>query len=119
MSTVFLSDDTAAGLGLSVSPLRVLITAVGVALVALAISVAGPLPSVAFVSGPIARRLVGQGKPALLAASGVGALVTLLADTASRLIPVVSLPTGVFTAIIGAPVLMWLLMAQARKGALK
>lgn len=116
LTRLSLSDDTAAGLGLAVSPLRLMITATGVALVALAISVAGPLPFVAFVSGPIARRLVGHGTPALLAAGGVGALVTLLADTASRLIPFVSLPTGVFTAIIGAPVLMWLLLVQARKG---
>ncbi|MEP3052760.1 iron chelate uptake ABC transporter family permease subunit [Ascidiaceihabitans sp.] len=116
LTRLSLSDETATGLGLAVSLLRLTITAAGVALVALAISVAGPLPFVAFVSGPIARRLVGRGKPALLAAGGIGALVTLLADTASRLIPFVSLPTGVFTAIIGAPVLMWLLLVQARKG---
>lgn len=116
LTRLSLSDDTAAGLGLAVSPTRLAITATAVMLVALAISVAGPLPFVAFVSGPIARRLVGHGKPALIAAGGVGALVTLLADTASRLIPYVSLPTGVFTAIIGAPILMWLLLVQARKG---
>jgi len=30
----------------------------------------------------------------------------------------IQLPAGVFTALIGAPVLIWLLLAQFRKGTL-
>ncbi|WP_342781738.1 FecCD family ABC transporter permease [Aquicoccus porphyridii] len=112
------SDDTIAGLGLPLAPLRLAVTALAVALVALAVSVAGPLPFVAFVSGPIARRLAGNGGPALSAAALTGATVTLGADLAARSIPMVQLPAGVFTAMVGAPVLVWLLWVQARKGRL-
>lgn len=116
LARMALSDDTIAGLGLPLAPLRLAITALAVALVALAVSVAGPLPFVAFVSGPIARRLTGGGGPALLTAALTGAAVTLGADLAARAIPMARLPAGVFTAMIGAPVLVWLLWLQARKG---
>lgn len=118
LARLAMDDDITIGLGLRLMPLRVLVTVTGVALVALGVSVAGPLPFVAFVSGPIARRLIHSGKPALLAAAVIGALVTMLADMAARSIPMVQLPAGVFTALIGAPVLMWLLIVQFRKGTL-
>ncbi|MCP4822359.1 MAG: iron chelate uptake ABC transporter family permease subunit [Shimia sp.] len=116
LARLAMSDDTITGLGLSTSALRLTITGTGVALVALAVSVAGPLPFVAFVSGPIAPRIVGGGGPAVFAAALVGALVTLLADFAARSVPFIQLPAGVFTALIGAPVLLWLLVVQFRKG---
>ncbi|KIC42133.1 enterobactin ABC transporter permease [Ruegeria sp. ANG-R] len=118
LSRMAMSDDITTGLGLPLSPLRLLVTACAVALVALGVSVAGPLPFVAFVSGPIARRIVRGGSPAMLPAATVGALVTLLADMAARSFPIVQLPAGVCTAMIGAPVLMWLLLVQFRKGTL-
>lgn len=118
LSRMAMVDDIATGLGLLLSPLRLMVTGTAVALVALAVSVAGPLPFVAFVSGPIARRLLRGGKPALLQAAMVGAVVTLLADMVARSTPLAQLPAGVFTAIIGAPVLMWLLLVQFRKGTL-
>ena len=113
-----LSDDIVTGLGLPLMRLRLAVTALAIALVALAVSVAGPLPFVAFVSGPIARRLIRNGGPALGAAAVIGALVTLGADSVARAIPYFRLPAGVFTAMIGAPVLVWLLWVQARKGRL-
>ncbi|TNJ47484.1 iron chelate uptake ABC transporter family permease subunit [Phaeobacter sp. B1627] len=118
LNRLVLPDDIVRGFGFRLPLLRLLITCTGVLLAALAVSVAGPLPFVAFVAGPVARRILGTGAPVLAAAALVGALVTLGADTAARLIPIVQLPAGVFTAVIGAPVLMWLLVAQFRKGAL-
>lgn len=118
LARLAMSDDTATGLGVALTPARLTITATGVGLVALAVSVAGPLPFVAFVAGPIARRLVKGGVRRFLAAAVVGALVVLLADTLARMVPVVQLPAGAFTALIGAPVLMWLLVVQFRKGTL-
>lgn len=118
LSRMTLSDDMARSFGLPLPLLRLCLTVLGVLLAALAVSVAGPLPFVAFVAGPVARRLLGTGAPVLLAAALVGALVTLGADTAARLVPMVQLPAGVFTALLGAPVLMALLIAQTRKGAL-
>lgn len=118
LTRMAMSDEIVTGLGLALSPLRLTVTAAAVALVALGVSVAGPLPFVAFVSGPIARQLLRGGRPGLMQSALVGSVVTLLADMAARSVPVVQLPAGVFTAIIGAPVLMWLLLAQFRKGTL-
>lgn len=118
LARLAMDDGIATGLGLPVSRLRLAVTASGILLTALAVTAAGPLPFVAFAAGPIARRLTPGGKPALLAAAAAGALMTLAADTAARLVPGVQLPAGVFTALIGAPVLLWLLLAQFRKGTL-
>ncbi|UWR83475.1 iron chelate uptake ABC transporter family permease subunit [Phaeobacter inhibens] len=113
-----MADDLTTGLGMALSPLRLAVTGTGILLAALAVSTAGPLPFVAFAAGPIARRLIPNGRPVLLAAAASGALITLMADTAARAVPMIQLPAGVFTALIGAPVLIWLLLAQFRKGAL-
>lgn len=116
LANLALSEDIARGLGLNLARLRIAVTVTGVALCALAVSVAGPLPFVAFVAGPVARGILRTARPALFAAALVGAAVVLLADTIARMIPVYTLPAGVFTAVIGAPVLMWLLLAHFRKG---
>ena len=116
LARMAMDDDIATGLGLGLSPLRLTVTVTSVMLVALAVTVAGPLPFVAFVSGPIARRLVRGARPAIFTAALIGGMVTLLADTAARAVPMVNLPAGIFTALIGAPVLIWLLVVQIRKG---
>lgn len=118
LARLAMDDGIATGLGLPVSGLRLAVAGAGILLTALAVTAAGPLPFVAFAAGPIARRLVPSGKPALLAAAAAGALMTLLADTAARMVPGVQLPAGVFTALTGAPVLLWLLLAHFRKGTL-
>lgn len=118
LARLSLSDDLASGLGLGLSPLRLIITGLGIILAALAVCTAGPLPFVAFAAGPIARSLIPSGKPILLGAAAIGALVVLGADTAARMVPLIQLPAGVFTALIGGPVMVWLLLVQFRKGKL-
>lgn len=111
-----LGDDTAAGLGLRVEASRLGLLVTGVALAAVATAAAGPVAFVAFLSGPVARRLVG-GRPSLPAAALVGAVIVLAADFAgSNLVPGVSLPVGVVTGILGAPFLLWLLVTSNRVG---
>ncbi|MEM9550930.1 MAG: iron ABC transporter permease, partial [Pseudomonadota bacterium] len=95
---------------------RLVTLCLAVALVALAVASAGPLPFVAFVSGPIAHGLNRAPRPTLFTAALVGSAITLLADMASRSLPGgFSLPAGIFTALIGAPVLLWVLYLQSRK----
>ena len=113
-----LPEDLAGGLGLRLSQLRLTITALGIVLATLAVCSAGPLPFVAFAAGPIARALLRNGQPALLGAAAIGALLVLAADTAARMIVTLHLPAGVFTALIGGPVMIWLLVTQLRKGKL-
>jgi len=114
-----LGDDAAAALGLNVSRAKLGLVIVGVALAALGVAAAGPIVFVAFVAGPIARRLVHSPSACIVPAAFVGALVVVVADLAARrVIAPTELPVGIMTAIIGAPYLLWLLMRQARTGAL-
>ncbi|WP_035771953.1 iron chelate uptake ABC transporter family permease subunit [Arthrobacter sp. Br18] len=111
-----LGDEAAAGLGIRVEASRLALLVTGVSLAALATAAAGPIAAVAFLSGPIARRLL-KGAPSLAMAALVGAVLVLAADfVAANLIPGVSLPVGVVTGALGAPFLLWLLVTANRAG---
>jgi iron complex transport system permease protein len=112
-----LGDDTARALGSRTELSRAALLAVAVALVALAVSVAGPIVFVALVAGPIANRLLGPATGGIAAAALVGAAMLLSADlVAEHLLPT-PLPTGVVTGAVGAPYLLWLLATTNRQGA--
>jgi iron complex transport system permease protein len=114
-----LGDDTAVALGVRTAQAKLALVAVAVALAALGVAAAGPVAFVAFVSGPIARRLIGTSRACVVASALVGAVVTVTADLAARrLLAPVELPVGVMTAVIGAPYLLWLLRRQVRTGVL-
>jgi iron complex transport system permease protein len=114
-----LGDDTAAALGVKVGRAKLSLVLVGVGLAALGVAAAGPIAFVAFVAGPIARRLTNSPRACIVPAAFVGALVTVVADLAARrLLAPVELPVGIMTALIGAPYLLWLLTRQSRTGAL-
>jgi iron complex transport system permease protein len=116
LSGLQLGDDTATSIGLAVQRSRLLLVLLGVALAAIATAAAGPVGFVAFVSGPIARRLTGGTGASLLPAGLVGALVVSCADfVAQHLLPV-QLPVGILTAVIGAPYLIFLLIRSNRRG---
>lgn len=111
-----LGEDTAAGLGLRVEASKLGLLVSGVALAAVATAAAGPVAFIAFLSGPIARRLLG-GRHSLTVSALVGAVIVLAADFAgANLVPGVSLPVGVVTGALGAPFLLWLLMTSNRVG---
>lgn len=114
-----LGDDMAAGLGIPVGRAKFGLVVVGVGLAALAVAAAGPISFVAFVAGPIARRMVNTPSAALIPAGLTGALVMVVADLAARRVMApTELPVGIATAVIGAPYLLWLLFRQGRTGAL-
>jgi iron complex transport system permease protein len=111
-----LGDDTARGLGVAVEWSRAALVLVAVILVAVATSVAGPIGFVAFVAGPIARRLV-RAPLTLVPAALAGALLLLVADLlARRAFAPTELPAGVVTGLLGAPYLIWLLARANRIG---
>lgn len=119
LDRIELGDSLAASLGVQVDRQRLLAGIVGLLLAALAVASAGPLPFVALVSAPIARRMIGSGGPVLLTSALAGALVVTVGDLAGRLLfAPTQLPAGVFTAVFGAPYLLWLLATEIRRGAL-
>lgn len=112
-----LGDDAAAGIGVRVEPAKIGLIVVAVGLAAVATAAAGPVAFVAFVSGPIARRLTGGHGLALVPSALVGACVVLVADYAGAYaFGDTRLPAGVVTGILGAPVLLWLLARANRIG---
>jgi iron complex transport system permease protein len=114
-----LGDELAAALGTRVEITRIGAGLVAVLLAAFAVSTAGPLPFVALAAAPLARRIAAASGPTLFTAGLVGAVIVLGADIAGRLLfAPVQLPAGIFTAVLGAPYLLWLLATQIRKGAM-
>jgi len=114
-----MGDDLAAALGTRVEFARIGAGLVAVMLAAVAVATAGPLPFVALAAAPLARRMTGASGPTLFGAGLVGATIVLAADLAGRLLfAPVQLPAGIFTAVLGAPYLLWLLATQIRKGAM-
>lgn len=111
-----LGDDTAAALGVRVSASRVTLILAAVALLAFATAAAGPIAFVAFMSGPIAARLVGPGASLLVPAGFVGALLVVVADIVGQHVLGARYPVGVVTGALGAPYLIYLLARTHRSG---
>ncbi|MFB6773850.1 FecCD family ABC transporter permease [Streptomyces sp. NPDC056337] len=117
LTALQLGDEAAGGLGARVERGRLALLACATALVGVATAAAGPIGFVAFVSPPIARRLLpGQGA-ALVPSALTGAALVCAADfTAQHLLPETQLPVGVVTSVVGAPYLLWLLARAGRAG---
>lgn len=110
LDALSLGEDTAQSLGFSPQKERVLIV-VGVALsVGAAVSISGNIGFVGLVVPHIFRPLVGHQPGKLLAISGVGgALLLLAADICVQSISVSQeLKLGVVTALVGGPFFLWL-----------
>lgn len=106
-----LGDDLAHGLGEPPAGVRVRAIALVVVLVAVTTAVCGPIAFVAFLAGPIARRLLG-GRVSVGVSALVGAVIVVASDyVAAYALPGTNLPVGVVTGVLGAPVLLWLLAA--------
>ncbi|WP_433344008.1 FecCD family ABC transporter permease [Streptomyces sp. CA-253872] len=112
-----LGDDTAAGLGLRVEAGRLWLVLAAVGLAAVATAATGPVTFVAFLAGPLARRLSGRGGPVLGTAALCGASLLLGCDLLAQHLPGGSgYPVGVVTGAVGAPCLLWLLARAGRVG---
>ena len=112
-----LGDECAAGLGVGLRRAKLALTLAGAGLAAVATAAAGPVAFVALAAPLIARRLVGGRCLALIPSALVGAGVMVFGDLAARrLFAPTELPVGVITAIIGAPILLWLLVRANRIG---
>ncbi|WP_008308156.1 FecCD family ABC transporter permease [Leptolyngbya sp. PCC 6406] len=111
-----LGDDLATGLGTSLGRSRILIGTVATLLAAGAVSVAGLVGFVGLIVPHGVRLLVGTDYRLVLPFSVLGgALVLAGADLIARTGPV-ELPVGVVTAMLGAPVFIWLLHQRRTAG---
>lgn len=105
-----LGDDLARSLGIPVHLARPALVLLTAALIAAGVAVVGPVGFVGLMAGPIARRLADGTDPDLIGAALIGVLILLLADLMATLsAPYALLPAGIFTGLMGAPWLIWLL----------
>lgn len=114
-----LGERQAQHLGLDVARTRRRLVAFSALLVGAAVAFAGSIGFVGLVVPHVARLLVGPGHRWLLPLSGLlGALLIVVADTAARTLdPPSEIPLGLFSAALGAPFFLWLVMQRRGKGA--
>ncbi|MGD1900726.1 MAG: FecCD family ABC transporter permease [Geitlerinemataceae cyanobacterium] len=116
LNVLCLGDDLAAGLGISLLRSRCAIGAVATLLAAGAVSVAGLVGFVGLIVPHGIRMLAGTDYRWVLPLSALGgAFVLSGADLVARLGPV-ELPVGGVTAVLGAPVFIWLLYRRRAFG---
>lgn len=111
-----LGDDTAAALGTRVSQTRMLVMIAAVGLIASATAATGPIAFVAFLSGPIAARIIRNDGPLLIPSALTGAVLVLAADYAGQHLLPGRYPVGVVTGALGAPYLIYLIVRVNRTG---
>lgn len=111
-----LGEQSAITLGVAVNRTRIMLVFSAVLLLAFATATTGPIAFVAFLSGPIAKKLVGIGFPYELPAGLCGAVLVLAADLIGQFAFTLKYPVGVITGIIGAPYLIFLLIRTNQSG---
>ncbi len=111
-----LGDDAAAAIGVGVERTRLAYLALGVALIAAATAVAGPISFVALAAPQLAHRLARTAGIALLPSAAMGALLLMVSDfAAQRAFAPTQLPVGIVTVSVGGLYFVWLLARQARR----
>ncbi|EPD49690.1 hypothetical protein HMPREF1210_03137 [Paenisporosarcina sp. HGH0030] len=118
MNILELGDDIATGVGSKVQRNRVVLLLISTGLTGVAVAFAGGIGFVGLLAPHIARRIVGpKFQSMVLFSAGVGALLVLIADWIARVaFAPIEVPAGVWTAAVGAPYFIFLLMTQRKKG---
>ncbi len=122
MDVATLDDDEAASLGVNTGWLKTLLLVSASALTATAVLIAGPIAFIGLIAPHLARVLLGPAhRPLLVGAGMLGAVLLITADTASAYVmylhpPLGRIPVGIFTAMLGGPVFLWLLRPQLGRG---
>jgi iron complex transport system permease protein len=110
LNVLSLGDHEAATLGLNPARLKLLIILWSTLMTAMAVSVGGVIGWVGLVIPHAVRTLVGPDHQRLVPASvAMGAVFLLLIDTLSRTLWANEIPLGVFTGVVGVPLLLLIL----------
>ena len=108
-------DEEARALGVNAKRLRAVVIVAATLITASAVSVCGQIGWVGLVIPHITRMLVGPDyRKVVPTAILAGGLFLLVVDTVSRNLLVVEIPLGILTAVIGAPVFVYLLCRGKR-----
>ncbi|MCZ6834297.1 MAG: iron ABC transporter permease [Planctomycetota bacterium] len=114
MDAATLGDDEARSVGLAIGPLRVMLFGIAGLLAALTVALAGPIGFVGLISPHGARLILGPRHTMLVPGAALfGIMLVVGSYVGSRLIDVGAgqMPIGIFTALIGGPAFIWLLLS--------
>ncbi|GAA0953307.1 iron ABC transporter permease [Nonomuraea longicatena] len=111
LNALLMGDETAAGLGIDVARLRRELFVVTSALTALMVSVSGAIGFVGLMVPHVVRLLAGTEHRKLLPLSALtGAVLLVAVDVVARIaLEPEEIPIGIVTALIGAPLFLYLL----------
>ncbi len=116
LSVMGLGEELPVSLGVNTKTIRISLVIVGLMLVAFATSITGPIASVSFLSGPIAGRILRNGKNNMAATACIGAILVLASDLIAQYGLSSRYPVGVVTGMLGAPYLLYLIFMMNKKG---
>ncbi|MPY75826.1 MAG: iron chelate uptake ABC transporter family permease subunit [Alphaproteobacteria bacterium] len=118
INVLAMGDEEAKSLGVDAGRLRIAVVGCATLMTAAVVSISGVVGWVGLVIPHVARMIVGPNFATLLPASILlGAGYMVIVDTLARTIATVEVPLGILTAIIGAPVFIWLLARGRRSWA--
>jgi iron complex transport system permease protein len=110
INVLSMGDDEARSLGINTEKMRLFVILCCTLLTASAVSISGIIGWVGLVIPHATRMIVGPNYRKLLPASiSLGATFLLLVDDVCRTATFIEIPLGIITAIIGAPVFIYLL----------
>jgi iron complex transport system permease protein len=115
LDIVSLGDDEVRGVGLSLGPTRLLLFTLAGVLAAIAVTLVGPIGFVGLIAPHAARLVLGPAHRALVPGAALCGVILLVgADAARQAIDLGAgrMPPGVFTALIGGPLFIWVLLSQ-------
>ncbi|MHB8276996.1 MAG: FecCD family ABC transporter permease [Candidatus Humimicrobiaceae bacterium] len=108
-----LGEEEASALGVRVKTVRILLIGAATILVALIVSMVGIIGWIGLVAPHATRLLFGDNNQRIIPLSfSLGAVLLLIADTASRSISTMELPVSIITALLGAPFLAYILFKK-------
>jgi iron complex transport system permease protein len=111
-----LGDEYAKALGVPLTATRVCCMVCALILSAVATAATGPVASVAFLSGPIAQRVLRNSSGTMVLSGLVGTILVYASELVSKNVFTTSYPVGVITGLLGAPYLLFLLLNLNKKG---
>ena len=114
-----LGEDEAAYLGIDPRRLIVQLLVVNTLMVAVATAMVGVIAFVGLIIPHVLRMVKSSNYAFLLPGSALlGALMMEVTDIIARvIIPPAELPIGIITAVVGAPIFLWILLRETRAGA--
>lgn len=116
LNVLSFGEEEAQAMGIDTRKIRIIVIICSTLLTASSVSVSGMIGWVGLIIPHIARLLVGPNYKVLLPASIlIGSTFLLLVDDVARSAFTVEIPLGILTAIIGAPIFIYLLL-KGRRG---